>query len=185
MRLEPILHDTKYKREYLALAFLLALTGCFFVERSWDKEELAGLMAAENQKALHFRAPEEGTYLPFLTELFGKASAPELAEVLEESGATVTNISESEGTIDENGKFQKIRVQGTGSFAQIVRGFDIIKGKERWNAMDLKSLKREGGQLSLTRRSVPSKAEVPMKKRNNSSDRSHGDRKEPRGEDSR
>ena len=39
MRLEPILHDTKYKREYLALAFLLALTGCFFVERSWDKEE--------------------------------------------------------------------------------------------------------------------------------------------------
>lgn len=34
MRLEPILHDTKYKREYLALAFLLALTGCFFVERS-------------------------------------------------------------------------------------------------------------------------------------------------------
>lgn len=64
-------------------------------------------MAAENQKALHFRAPEEGTYLPFLTELFGKASAPELAEALEESGATVTNISESEGTIDENGKFQK------------------------------------------------------------------------------
>lgn len=59
MRLEPILHDTKYKREYLALAFLLALTGCFFVERSWDKEESAGLMAAENQKALHFRAPEE------------------------------------------------------------------------------------------------------------------------------
>lgn len=103
MRLEPILHDTKYKREYLALAFLLALTGCFFVERSWDKEESAGLMAAENQKALHFRAPEEGTYLPFLTELFGKASAPELAEALEESGATVTNISESEGTIDENG----------------------------------------------------------------------------------
>ena len=48
MRLEPILHDTKYKREYLALAFLLALTGCFFVERSWDKEESAGLMAAEN-----------------------------------------------------------------------------------------------------------------------------------------
>lgn len=69
MRLEPILHDTKYKREYLALAFFLALTGCFFVERSWDKEESAGLMAAENQKALHFRAPEEGTYLPFLTEL--------------------------------------------------------------------------------------------------------------------
>lgn len=33
MRLEPILHDTKYKREYLALAFLLTLTGCFFVER--------------------------------------------------------------------------------------------------------------------------------------------------------
>ena len=128
MRLEPILHDTKYKREYLALAFLLALTGCFFVERSWDKEESAGLMAAENQKALHFRAPEEGTYLPFLTKLFGKASAPELAEALEESGATVTNISESEGTIDENGKFQKIRVQGTGSFAQIVRGFYIIKG---------------------------------------------------------
>ena len=61
----------------------------------------------------------------------------------------MTNISESEGTIDENGKFQKIRVQGTGSFAQIVRGFDIIKGKERWNAMDLKSLKREGGQLSF------------------------------------
>ena len=50
MRLEPILHDTKYKREYLALAFLLALTGCFFVERSWDKEESAGLMAAENQQ---------------------------------------------------------------------------------------------------------------------------------------
>ena len=47
MRLEPILHDTKYKREYLALAFLLALTGCFFVERSWDKEESAGLMAAD------------------------------------------------------------------------------------------------------------------------------------------
>lgn len=185
MRLEPILHDTKYKREYLSLAFLLALTGCFFVERSWDKEESAGLMAAENQKALHFRAPEEGTYLPFLTKLFGKASAPELAEALEESGATVTNISESEGTIDENGKFQKIRVQGTGSFAQIVRGFDIIKGKERWNAMDLKSLKREGGQLSFDAEIRTFQSRGTYEKEKYSSDRSHGDRKEPRGEDSR
>lgn len=176
MRLEPILHDTKYKREYLALAFLLALTGCFFVERSWDKEESAGLMAAENQKALHFRAPEEGTYLPFLTEL---------AEALEESGATVTNISESEGTIDENRKFQKIRVQGTGSFAQIVRGFDIIKGKERWNAMDLKSLKREGGQLSFDAEIRTFQSRGTYEKEKYSSDRSHGDRKEPRGEDSR
>ena len=174
MRLEPILHDTKYKREYLALAFLLALTGCFFVERSWDKEESAGLMAAE-----------EGTYLPFLTKLFGKASAPELAEALEESGATVTNISESEGTIDENGKFQKIRVQGTGSFAQIVRGFDIIKGKERWNAMDLKSLKREGGQLSFDAEIRTFQSRGTYEKEKYSSDRSHGDRKEPRGEDSR
>ena len=163
MRLEPILHDTKYKREYLALAFLLALTGCFFVERSWDKEESAGL----------------------LTELFGKASAPELAEALEESGATVTNISESEGTIDENGKFQKIRVQGTGSFAQIVRGFDIIKGKERWNAMDLKSLKREGGQLSFDAEIRTFQSRGTYEKEKYSSDRSHGDRKEPRGEDSR
>lgn len=142
-------------------------------------------MAAENQKALHFRAPEEGTYLPFLTELFGKASAPELAEALEESGATVTNISESEGTIDENGKFQKIRVQGTGSFAQIVRGFDIIKGKERWNAMDLKSLKREGGQLSFDAEIRTFQSRGTYEKEKYSSDRSHGDRKEPRGEDSR
>ena len=132
-----------------------------------------------------FQAPEEGTYLPFLTELFGKASAPELAEALEESGATVTNISESEGTIDENGKFQKIRVQGTGSFAQIVRGFDIIKGKERWNAMDLKSLKREGGQLSFDAEIRTFQSRGTYEKEKYSSDRSHGDRKEPRGEDSR
>ena len=49
----------------------------------------------------------------------------------------------------ELGQFYKIFISGTGSFAQILSGFDIIKSKESWNAVYLKEIKRNGEGLAF------------------------------------
>ena len=77
---------------------------------------------------------------------------------------------------EKNGNFNKIHVVGTGSFSQIVRGFDIIKSKEVWNAVKLVRLKREGTVLSFALEITAFQSRGTYEEEKYRTDRSDGDR---------
>lgn len=88
-----------------------------------------------------------------------------------EAGVSVEEISE-----EKDGNFHKIHVVGTGSFSQIVRGFDIIKSKEVWNAVKLVRLKREGTVLSFAIEITAFQSRGTYEEEKYRTDRSDGDR---------
>ena len=77
---------------------------------------------------------------------------------------------------EKNGNFNKIHVVGTGSFSQIVRGFDIIKSKEVWNVVKLVRLKREGTTLSCAFEITAFQSRGTYEEEKYRTDRSDGDR---------
>ena len=76
----------------------------------------------------------------------------------------------------KDGNFNKIHVVGTASFSQIVRGFDIIKSKEVWNAVKLVRLKREGTVLSFAIEITAFQSRGTYEEEKYRTDRSDGDR---------
>ena len=150
------LHDPKYALMYGLLALLLLLSGALLFREAGQLRERAEGMAAENQ---------------LLSSLFQKAPASAYGKLLEEAGVSVEEISE-----EKDGNFNKIHVVGTGSFSQIVRGFDIIKSKEVWNAVKLVRLKREGTVLSFVIEITAFQSRGTYEEEKYRTDRSDGDR---------
>ena len=146
------LHDPKYALMYGLLALLLLLSGGLLFREAGQLRERAEGMATENP-------------------LFQKAPASAYGNLLEEAGVSVEEISE-----EKDGNFNKIHVVGTGSFSQIVRGFDIIKSKEVWNAVKLVRLKREGTVLSFAIEITAFQSRGTYEEEKYRTDRSDGDR---------
>lgn len=166
------LHDPKYALMYGLLALLLLLSGALLFREAGQLRERAEGMAAENQLLLSYRhAERDAAHLDLLSSLFQKAPASAYGKLLEEAGVSVEEISE-----EKNGNFNKIHVVGTGSFSQIVRGFDIIKSKEVWNAVKLVRLKREGTVLSFTVEITAFQSRGTYEEEKYRTDRSDGDR---------
>lgn len=125
-----------------------------------------------NQLLLSYQhAERNAARQDFLSSLFQKAPASAYEELLEEAGVSVKEISE-----EKNGNFNKIHVVGTGSFSQIVRGFDIIKSKEVWNVVKLVRLKREGTTLSFALEITAFQSRGTYEEEKYRTDRSDGDR---------
>lgn len=162
------LHDPKYALMYGLLALLLLLSGGLLFREAGQLRERAEGMAAENQLLLSYRHAE---HLDFLSSLFQKTPASVYGKLLEEAGVSVEEISEG-----KDGNFNKIHVVGTGSFSQIVRGFDIIKSKEVWNAVKLVRLKREGTVLSFAIEIAAFQSRGTYEEEKYRTDRSDGDR---------
>ena len=161
------LHDPKYALMYGLLALLLLLSGALLFREAGQLRERAEGMAAENQLLLSYRhAERDAAHLDLLSSLFQKAPASAYGKLLEEAG-----VSE-----EKDGNFNKIHVVGTGSFSQIVRGFDIIKSKEVWNAVKLVRLKREGTVLSFAIEITAFQSRGTYEEEKYRTDRSDGDR---------
>ena len=166
------LHDPKYALTYGLLALLLFLPGGLLFREAGELRERAEGIAAENQLLLSYRhAERDAARADLLSSLFQKAPASDYGELLEAAGVSVKEISE-----EKDGKFHKIHVVGTGSFSQIVRGFDIIKSKEVWNAVKLVRLKREGTVLSFTIEITAFQSRGTYEEEKYRTDRSDGDR---------
>lgn len=168
------LHDPKYALMYGLLALLLLLSGALLFREAGQLRERAEGMAAENQLLLSLsyrHAERDAAHLDLLSSLFQKAPASAYGKLLEEAGVSVEEISE-----EKNGNFNKIHVAGTGSFSQIVRGFDIIKSKEVWNAVKLVRLKREGTVLSFAIEITAFQSRGTYEEEKYRTDRSDGDR---------
>lgn len=167
------LHDPKYALTYGLLALLLFLPGGLLLREAGELRERAEGMAAENQLLLSYRhAERDAARSDLLSSLFQKAP------VSDYGGAARGSRRLREG--DFRGKgwkiFIKIHVVGTGSFSQIVRGFDIIKSKEVWNAVKLVRLKREGTVLSFTIEITAFQSRGTYEEEKYRTDRSDGDR---------
>ena len=177
------LDDRKYTRPFALLALFLFLTGGWIGTMAVEKEEQAALLAEENRSVRTFELlPERESALPFLTGLFQKENGESMVSLLEEAGLQVERIEEEE-IPGEKGDFHKFRVFGSGSFRQILQTFDIIKGKENWNAVELKDLKRSPQGLAFEIEVRTFQIRGTYEKEKYSSHRSYGHREEPGSED--
>lgn len=166
------LHDPKYALMYGLLALLLLLSGALLFREAGQLREKGGRDGRGESAPAVVSARRAGcgaSGSPFVA--LSKAPASAYGKLLEEAGVSVEEISE-----DKNGNFHKIHVVGTGSFSQIVRGFDIIKSKEVWNAVKLVRLKREGTVLSFAIEITAFQSRGTYEEEKYRTDRSDGDR---------
>ena len=185
MNLYTLLHDRRYLWGYAALAVLFFLVGAYMEAGAGMKRDRWQALEKENQMLAACKdLPPRKSRRDFFAELFQKDDAESYAALLEETGLTVREMGEEEGSEDSLGKFNKIQLQGTGTFSQIIRGFDIIKSKERWNATELIDLSRRGEELSFTIEITTFQSRGTYEEKKYRTHRSHGDREEPRREDS-
>ena len=171
-----LMNDRKYGRTFLLLALFFLLSGGYLKLMALEKENLSRSLEEENRQVEIFsKAPARPSSLPFLESLFSAASPASLVNAAEEGGLKVDAVSEKveEG---ENG------ISGTGTYAQIVQTFDIIKGKERWSAVNLKELKRSPKGLAYEMEVQTFQIRGTYEKEKYSPHRSHGHWQEPGGE---
>lgn len=149
MDFHEFLNDQKYTRLFaLSSCLFLALGGWFLLAQQTEKS-LAASIRTENEEIRTFGAlPESPPAGPFLASFLRPLSGENLAASLEGTGARVNSISEEEGEDEPEGKIKKFHIKGTADFSQMVQSFGIIESKNRWCAMDLKSLKRAGDVLA-------------------------------------
>lgn len=149
MNLRKILNDTKYTRLFTLSSLLFLALGGWFALAGRTEKDRASALTLENEEIRTFSSlPERPSALPFLTGLLQPVSGESLAAALEETGARVNSISEEEGEEGPEGQIKKFHIIGTANFSQMVQSFGIINGKNRWCAMDLRSLKRAGDVLA-------------------------------------
>ena len=182
MRLRAVLNDRKYTRTFALLALLL-FAGAFFLHHmASQKEEEARALSAEADRIRQFAAgPRRPSSLPFLENLFRSTDADSLAAAMEEGGLKVDGVWEEQKEGDR-GDFHIFHISGTGTYAQIVQTFDIIKGKERWNAVNLRELKRSPKGLAYEMEVQTFQIRGTYEKEKYSPHRSHGHWQEPGGE---
>lgn len=130
--------------------------------------------------AAHPTVPKEPD---FLRQAFLSDGTADYGALLEEAGLSVTDVSEEYGEGVPLGRFHKIFISGTGSFAQILRGFDIIQSEERWNAVYLKEIKRGETGLVLEMEVRTFQYRGTYEEEKHRPDRSHGNREKPRRQD--
>lgn len=149
MNLRSILDNTKYTRLFALSALLFLALGGWFTLAGRTEQDRADSLNLENEEIKTFSAlPESPSALPFLQELLRPVSGESLAASLETTGVKVNSISEEEGEEGPRGEIKKFRISGTADFPQMVQSFGIINSKNRWCAMDLRSLKRAGDVLA-------------------------------------
>lgn len=183
--MELDVNDKKYMPIYAIGAIFLILLGVYFFwggsakraegERLWAEKEL--LLAYEAQ-------PQPKGKRDFLEQAFSHGHQTEYVSLLESVGLSVKDVTEEAGKKQEFGDFHKIFISGTGSFSQILAGFDIIKSEERWNAVNLKEMKRSEEGLAFEMEIATFQYRGMYEKEKYRPDRSDGDRKEPRRQDS-
>lgn len=177
-----LMNDRKYGRTFLLLALFFLLSGGYLKLMALEKEDLSRSLEEENRQVEIFsKAPSRPSCLPFLESLFSAASPASLVNAAEEGGLKVDTVSEEEKE-GENGIFHIFHISGTGTYAQIVQTFDIIKGKERWSAVNLRELKRSPKGLAYKMEVQTFQIRGTYEKEKYSPHRSHGHRQEPGGE---
>lgn len=183
MKLKALLNDRKYTRTFILLALLL-FAGAFSLHHAASqREEEARMLTAEADRIRHFAAsPRRPSSLPFLENLFQAADADSMASAMEEGGLKVEGVWE-EVKEGDRGDFHIFHISGTGTYAQIVQTFDIIKGKERWNAVNLKKLKRSPEGLAYEVEIRTFQIRGTYEKEKHSPHRSHGNGQKPGRQD--
>lgn len=183
MKLRTIVNDRKYTRTF-ALLSLLFFAGSFFLyHMASRKEEEARILSAEADRIRQFAvSPRRPSSLPFLESLFQGTDSDSLAAAMEEGGLKVDGVWEEQKEGDR-GDFHIFHISGTGTYAQIVQTFDIIKGKERWNAVNLKKLKRSPEGLAYEVEIRTFQIRGTYEKEKYSPHRSHGNGQKPSRQD--
>lgn len=177
------MNDPKYTRLFALLAGLFFLSGAVMGFFAMEKNREARELEEENERILAFGQMEPGkSSLPFYESLFRSESGEKLASAMEEAGVKVDRIREETAESDK-GTFHNFLISGTGSYAQIVQTFDIIKGKERWTAVNLKELKRSAQGLAYEVEIQTFQIRGTYEKEKYSPHRSHGHRQEPGRQD--
>ncbi len=144
-------NDKQHIPAYVLGAGLLFLIGIYmYWGGSGEKAEVFRLQAEKEMvQSYESAAPVKGKK-EFLQQAFSAGEQTDYVSLLETAGLHVQDVTEEAGEGNEFGRFHKIFISGTGSFAQILSGFDIIKSEERWNAIGVKEIKRSDAGLAFT-----------------------------------
>lgn len=175
------LNDRAYTVTFLLLSLFFLLGGSYLKLMTAEKENLSSALERENRMVEAFSTrPAAPSSRPFLESLFPAVSSPSLLASLEAAGLSVDSITEEQKE-EEMGIFHIFHVSGTGSYAQIVQTFDIIKGKERWSAVNLKELKRSPKGLAYEMEIRTFQIRGTYEEEKYSPHRPYGHREEPGG----
>lgn len=179
-------NDKKYVPYYFIGALFFFLLGAyFFWGGSAQEKEVLHLQMEQDMLRAYEAQPIRREKKDFLVQAFPSKKQNEYVSLLESVGLSVKDVTEETGKKNEWGDFHKIFISGTGSFSQILSGFDIIKSEERWNAVNLKEMKRSEEGLAFEMEIVTFQYRGMYEKEKYRPDRSDGDREEPRRENSR
>lgn len=160
----------------------LLIGGYLYVGNQSRQAGIASMEAANEGIRAYAAHPVARKEPDFLVRAFPSEATADYGALLESTGLSVLDVSE-EVEARPMGNFHKIFISGTGSFAQILRGFDIIQSEERWNAVYLKEIKRSDEGLSFEIEIRQFQYRGTYEEEKYRPDRSHGDREEPRRQD--
>lgn len=151
MEVEKWWNRRAYIPGYVVFALIALLLGWYL---SWGNgmrsDALQQAMADNERIRTYENQPISISQRAFLKDAFPADKITDYTALLETTGLVVEDVSEEEGERTSLGQFHKIFISGTGSFAQILRGFDIIQSEERWNAVYLKEMKRKEKGLAFS-----------------------------------
>lgn len=185
MEAEKWWNRTEYVPGYVVFAVLSLLVGWYLSWGNGIRTDSLQQAMADNER---IRTYEKQSFsIPkrdFLIHAFPASGALDYGSLLEEVGLSVEDVSEEEGNRTSLGQFHKIFISGTGSFAQILRGFDIIQSEERWNAVYLKEMKRTEKGLTFSIEIQTFQCRGTYEEEKYRPDRSHGNREEQSRQDS-
>ena len=174
-------NDKKYFPVYAIGAVVFCLLGAYFYWGGSAKErDVAALRMEQDMLRAYDAQPPAGQRKDFLVQAFPKEGRTEYVSLLESVGLSVKDVTEEAGKRNEWGDFHKIFISGTGSFSQILAGFDIIKSEERWNAVNLKEMKRSEEGLAFEMEIETFQDRGMYEKEKYRPDRSDGDREKSR-----
>lgn len=175
-----VYNDKKYLPVYAIGAVVFFLLGAYFFWGGSAKErEIAERQMEQDMLQAYESQPPARQRKDFLIGAFPSKRNHAYTSLLESVGLSAFDVTEEAGKKNEWGDFHKIFISGTGSFSQILAGFDIIKSEERWNAVNLKEMKRSEEGLAFEMEIVTFQYRGMYEKEKYRPDWSDGDREEP------
>lgn len=136
------------KKEFLWLGILTALllSAFFLYAGIQEKEEKISALRTENETAESYAAHAgEKKAAKLFTR--GEDALRDALGDAEQSGITITGVSEELPEETEHGRILKMKIKGSGSFSQVLSLFDIIHMKKHWMTAELLRAEKHGGSL--------------------------------------
>lgn len=172
------------RKWFLAAAAILLAAAAVLCWAGRRAGEQADLYQARNEAAAAFAAHRPAPFGEDRTQ-FPASDFYSLQEEIPASGAVLLSLSEEAPEPLEGGRILKMKINGKGSFTQLLSLFDIIQMKTYWVTAKLIRAERKEGALLFEIGLSAYQGRGSYEEEKYRIDRSHGNGQEPGRADSR